>query len=886
MTPAAGRLPGRAVITVAMASASLILRAPVSGRVVPLHSVPDPVFSQYLLGQGVSIEPSGATLVAPCNGRVIHLHPAGHAVTILTAGGTEVLMHIGLGKGQRQGAGFVPRVEVGALVGRGAALIDFDPHDAAAEGHSLLTQVVVTNSATILWAAEDGIVQAGRDPILEVTQAPPQPARAIELPPDRAETLASTEAVVVDPDGLHARPAARISVAARRFGSEVWVECGGRAANAKSMLSVLALRVGAGDSVRLVALGPDALQAVDAVRATLGELPPAEAASTPPDGNGERAEGDDGGTRGRNEEADAASGLLRGAAASPGIAVGHVLQARRAPIQLAERGADAGVEHRSLDHALERARREIGALRARVQGDPADVLDAQATLLDDPDVLALARASVDAGYTAAFSWGRAFTRHLDRVDAPAGSLPHATSGAPDHWGGNSDRAAPRGSAFTRRVMDAAWDAREHVLALLTAARPIVADGPDPIVLVARDITTADLALLDRSRVLGVCTVSGGPSSHVAILARALGIPAVTGAPPEVLDVPDGTPVLLDGGHGVLVVDPSPEAVDRAERSQPVSTEPDPRAANPARTGDGRHILVTANASTLADAGRAAREGADGIGLLRSEFLFVDRTTAPSEDEQACLYEAFVRTLGPDRPVVIRTLDAGGDKPLPYLSVPREDNPFLGERGVRLLLNRPEQLVAQARAIVRASLAGRVRAMLPMVATLEEWRIVRDVFEREAASLGAPRVPLGIMVEVPSVALLADRFADEVDFFSIGTNDLARSTLAIDRAHPGLAPRLDSLHPAVLQLIGRTVDAAHARGKPVAVCGGVAADEQGIPVLIGLGVDELSVPASAVPLIKASVCALLYRDCVALARRALMASTAAEVRELAGARLEE
>jgi phosphocarrier protein FPr len=268
-----------------------------------------------------------------------------------------------------------------------------------------------------------------------------------------------------------------------------------------------------------------------------------------------------------------------------------------------------------------------------------------------------------------------------------------------------------------------------------------------------------------------------------------------------------------------------------------------------------------------------------VGLLRTEFLFLDRDTAPTEDEQARVYAEIARALGPDRRLVIRTLDVGGDKPLPYLPKPREENPFLGERGLRVGLNRPEILRTQMRAVLRAVDAGRLLLMFPMVATLTEWRAARAMFEEERARLGASSIPLGIMVEIPAAAIMAEQFAREADFLSIGTNDLTQYTLAMDRGHPKLAAQVDALNPSVLHLIAATVKGAERHGCWVGVCGGIASDAQAVPLLIGLGVTELSVSVPAIPAIKAQIRTLSLAECRRLAQHALAMDTASDVRAL-------
>jgi phosphocarrier protein FPr len=313
---------------------------------------------------------------------------------------------------------------------------------------------------------------------------------------------------------------------------------------------------------------------------------------------------------------------------------------------------------------------------------------------------------------------------------------------------------------------------------------------------------------------------------------------------------------------------------KAQRKEDIA-----HALEPAVTTDGQRIHVFANIGGVKDAQQLVSLGGEGVGLLRSEFLFMDRPYAPNEDEQAASYLAIVQAAGSELPIIIRTLDVGGDKPLPYLPIPREDNPFLGERGIRVGLDRPEVLRTQLRAILRAARGGHLLVMFPMIATVQELRDAKAVLAEEAAALGVPAIRCGIMVEVPAVAVMAHTFAAEADFFSIGTNDLTQYTLAMDRGHPKLAPKVDALNPAVLRLIAQTVEGAHAHKRLVGICGGVAGDPHAVPILVGLGIDELSVSLPAIPSVKAQIRRLSLTTCRELAQHALQCATVEEVRAL-------
>ncbi|WP_250518583.1 phosphoenolpyruvate--protein phosphotransferase, partial [Caballeronia sp. ATUFL_M1_KS5A] len=478
-------------------------------------------------------------------------------------------------------------------------------------------------------------------------------------------------------------------------------------------------------------------------------------------------------------------------------------------------------------------------------------------LLDDPDLTDAAIAGISDGKSAGFAWRAAFetqASNLERVD----------------------------NALLRERAGDIRDVGRRVLALLAGVKQAHIDVADESILIAEELSPSDTASLDRSKVLGFCTTTGGATSHVAILARSLGIPAICGIDEDALQLPDGTLVVLDGSHGSLRRNPSADdlakARERIDRQTKKREEEKVAASKQAVTADGHRVEVVANIRNAQEARDAVAAGAEGVGLLRSEFLFDNRDTAPSEDEQAAEYCAVAEALGRERPLVVRTLDVGGDKPLSYLPLPKEDNPFLGLRGVRVSLDRPDMFRTQLRAILRAAPIGNLHIMFPMVASIEEVRAAKRLLQEEAGDR-IDSVKVGVMIEVPSAALIAEPLAREVDFFSIGTNDLTQYTVAMDRGHPKLAKQADALHPAVLRLIGMTVDGAHKHGKWVGVCGGIASDAMAVPVLVGLGIDELSVSVPAVGSIKAQLARLTMGEARQLAAKVITLGTAAEVRAL-------
>jgi phosphocarrier protein FPr len=646
---------------------------------------------------------------------------------------------------------------------------------------------------------------------------------------------------------------------AKKFKSRILLQRGDDQANAKSVVSIMALEIGYGDKVVLVAQGPDAAEAIAALTPELTSgLGDEGARPAPAPATMELGVDSAPVPRLRSEDPN----LLLGVSASPGLAVGKVFQLRRDEIRVVEEGENPNKERRRLDDAVDLASVQLEALQAELhaQAEPAKaaIFAAHQELLDDPDLMDIAESAIAKGKSAAFAWQRAYTTHAERL------------------------AQLRNELLAGRANDLR-DVGRRVLGIITGQPVEQPEMPPETILVAEELTPSDTASLDRKRVLGFCTVGGGATSHVAILARALDIAAVAGIDPRALEVENGQAVILDGTRGTLRLNPDPAEIARInEIKEKTATKrkADLAAAHdPAVTSDGRRVEVVANIGSEEDARKAVEMGAEGVGLLRSEFLYLERATAPTEEEQYRIYDGICAALE-GRSMIIRTLDVGGDKPLPYLPMPREENPFLGVRGVRISLDRPEILRTQIRAILRLAQTRRLGIMFPMVSTLDEIRSIKGVLDEEREKIGrSVPIEVGIMVEVPSTAVMAGQFAKEVDFFSVGTNDLTQYTLAMDRGHPKLAPKADAMNPAVLRLIAQTVEGAHANGKWVGVCGGIASDPQAVPILVGLGVDELSVSVPSVPAVKAAVRSRSLDECKTLAQQALTQDTAADVRSL-------
>jgi len=375
---------------------------------------------------------------------------------------------------------------------------------------------------------------------------------------------------------------------------------------------------------------------------------------------------------------------------------------------------------------------------------------------------------------------------------------------------------------------------------------------------AQDLTPSDTVLLDKDYVLGFCTEVGGSTSHTAILARGLGIPAVVGAGEPLRKIKTGDKLVIDGDAGEIIIDADKKSLkqfrDRQEKFLKAQADAEAISHQPAITTDGQQVEVVANIGSVDDVQPALLSGAEGVGLLRSEFLYLERSSLPTEEEQYESYKTIGDAFG-DRPVILRSLDVGGDKDIPYIDLPPETNPFLGVRAIRLCLSRPDIFKPQLRAALRAGYGNNLKLMFPMVATVEDVEQIREVLEeckqelRDEGYDVAEEMEIGIMIEIPSAAILADQLADVVDFFSIGTNDLSQYALAADRTNAQVAPMASGFQPAVFRLIKMVIDAAHAKGKWVGLCGEMAGELLAIPILLGLGLDEFSMNPPAVPFAK-------------------------------------
>lgn len=784
--------------------------APLDGWCALLTEVPDDVFAQGMVGDGLAIDPTSGNVLAPCDGEVVMVPDTGHAVAVRTAQGTEVLIHIGIDSVKLGGSGFESLVRKGQRVRAGDLLIRFDLDVVARGARSVMTPIIVTlaEGSRIVRRHPTGRIRAG-DVLLELTPV--------------AESSATRSITIPLRDGLHARPAALIAKRARASSAKVILEAHGKAADARSVTAIMGLGV---RNREVVVIRADTASALDAVVAAIDEA-----------------------LRLESKHTEAPQGVI----AVRGFATGRAARLERTEVSVTEAGQGRAREVAELTRAQGIVRTELS--RTSGGSTQRQIAEAHAAFLDDPELNEAAQASIAEGKSAGFAWRAATRQAIASLQAT-------------------------GDVRLRERIDDLLDIESQLLLALSGdARPAHIPLPEDAVVVADELLPSQLLALDRANLRAICLTGGGATSHVAILAAAFDVPMLVGLGTQLQGIRGGEQLIVDAEEGVLHVSPSAAAFAQAEqRSQALQMQrvADRDAAQQlCRTRDGTRVEIFSNLGSVPEAEAAVAAGAEGCGLLRTEFLFIDREQAPDEAEQLSVYQRIADALK-GRPLILRLMDIGGDKPLRYLPLPQEENPALGLRGIRTALRHPALLATQLRAASRIAPDGIVRILVPMVTDVAEIQTVRDAL----AEVGPQaRIEIGAMIETPAAALTADRIAAASDFLSIGSNDLTQYALAMDRGHPELARRIDALHPAVLRLISIAASAGTRSGKTVAVCGGIAADPAAVPLLIGYGVRELSVVPSVIAPLKRQVRELDVEECAALAARALELESAAHVRAL-------
>lgn len=565
--------------------------------------------------------------------------------------------------------------------------------------------------------------------------------------------------------------------------------------------------------------------------------------------------------------------FLHGIAASNGIAIAKAYRLVEPDLSFEQKTIDdAAAEVDRFRQAMEKSKAELEAIRDRAKvdlgADKAAIFEAHLLVLSDPELNTPIEEKIQSDKVNAESalkeTADMFIMMFEQMDNEY----------------MKERAADIRDV-TKRVL-------AHLLSVQLVNPSMIAEE---VIIVAEDLTPSDTAQLNRQYVLGFTTNIGGRTSHSAIMARSMEIPAVVGTKTATEEINNGDLVIVDGLKGEVHINPTPELVEQYRK---VHDEYEVQKAEwaklvnePTVTNDDHHVELVANIGTPKDLKGVIENGGEGVGLYRTEFLYMGRDQLPTEEEQFESYKAVLEGLK-GKPVVVRTLDIGGDKELPYLDLPKEMNPFLGFRAIRLCLEEQDIFRTQLRALLRASTYGNLKIMFPMIATLDEFREAKTILEDEKQKLLAEgqkvsdEIELGIMVEIPSTAILADQFAKEVDFFSIGTNDLIQYTMAADRMNQRVSYLYQPYSPSILRLVKMVIDAAHAEGKWTGMCGEMAGDETAIPVLLGLGLDEFSMSATSILKARSQIRNLKKSDMEKLAQQVLNMQTTAQVIEAVNA----
>lgn len=659
------------------------------------------------------------------------------------------------------------------------------------------------------------------------------------------------EVLFSNPRGFHLRPAGKFAKAVKAYEGEITLVVRRKEVRADSASRILALGIAPGDSIRVRVRGENETDTLSSLAALLEEI------NNEPQDEQESAAAS---AWTPGEDSEDKSGWVTGTMAAPGLALAPAWIWRTVELSGRKRVVgDTATELASLTKAIYTAHKQLTAL---TEGDvnpvQRDLFEAHAALVGDEEIFKDVSSLVSEGDDALTAWDAVIGLRAEKISRLEDA--HLASRAAD----------------LRDV-----GARVRKILLGVELDPL-AEVISPVILIADDLEPSQAAQLKAEKIRGICLRKGSPNSHAAIVSRSLGIPMLVAAGEAIERVAEGSTIILDASGARLLLAPSEEEMESAERSiRETGAQRDQDwddRFEPAVTKDGHRVEVVANIGAVQEAASVIESGAEGVGLLRTEFLFLDRDHSPDEDEQ---YQALCDMIFALQglPMIVRTMDIGGDKPVSYLGLSDLDLSFLGLRGFRLSLARPDLAHTQLRAIFRAAKHGPIRLMFPMIATVNDFLRAREMAEKVRREIGGGKVELGVMIEVPSAVTMAPELAGLADFFSIGTNDLTQYTLAVDRTHPLLAKRADSLHPAVLRLIESTVKAAHDKGKWVGVCGGLAADPLGALILAGLGVDELSMPPALVPQIKAALRREEMATLSKLARKALSLRDARAVRAL-------
>jgi phosphoenolpyruvate-protein phosphotransferase len=810
---------------------------PIIGITMDITQVPDPVFADKLVGNGIAIDPLSNKIYAPVNGIIKSIHPSKHSIIIAADAGFDILIHIGLETVALGGDGFNIHVSDGDWIKMGDVIGEFDLDYVAQRSKTLITPIVLLDLNHEIFSFLVVPQQETKFgfPIMQIKK------KLIVLNEDQSQIsnlIKSKPILITNPHGIHARPAAAISSVARKYDSEILIKKDEKAVNAKSIISLLSLAVNQNDSVYVYAVNEEIIKSLSYILIHLYDSSGEDQYQISPkhvDGN-----------------------KYYGIAASFGIACGVLKKKGKLNFIIEENKNDILTEKKRFYEALNKVKKEIEySLANLTENDQiySGILEAHIQMLCDPALIDESLSIINNNKSAAFAIKQVITD-------------------------NCNILAKTESTVLIERQDDFMDLLNRILIAMNTKQIQTVNHDLPTILLDNWLTPNDLVMIDKN-VVGLISVAGGATSHAAIIARAKGIPLLVGVNPSILDIPDNIQVVLNSKAGYVNLAPEPHEIDEVNiylDSLRYKHQIDSQNAKAkAYTKDGHQINCYINIANPEDSRDIMLNGVEGIGLFRTEFIFLNRKVPPTVEEQYKIYADIVSNAG-NIPVIIRTLDAGGEKQIDYLKIAHEQNPVLGIRGVRFSLQRKDLLIDQLTAVAMVNKPN-IKVMLPMISCIEEYREVKHIFEAIKKQNGVTvDIELGIMAEVPSVVLMSDIFAREVDFFSIGTNDLSQYILAIDRENLKLAAQIDYFHPSIIRGIDMVVKGAKQMSRPVSICGLMASDKLAIPLLIGLGIDQLSMSIDSIAENKAFIRNLNYEDCLDAAQKSLNLSTTFEIRQ--------
>ncbi|GGG04320.1 MULTISPECIES: phosphoenolpyruvate--protein phosphotransferase [Cysteiniphilum] len=822
----------------------LTLYAPVNGFIVELDQVPDPVFAQKMVGNGFAIEPLDQNIYSPVTGIVKNIAKTKHAITIATESGYDVLIHLGLESVTLNGEGIDVHVSLNDQVDINTLLLSFDLSTISKKIKSLITPVIITD-----YQEDDLLLKvkgrcSAQTPIISLDSTVHNDSNKPVLK-TQDQIFVTRSIIINNPHGLHARPAALLAHTLKSFDATAIIYKNDSSADVKSLVALMGLNIQLNDKITLTVSGEDAEKAACALEEALVNFVDDHIAEAQP-------------TKSELNQTKVNGNQYLGISAAKGIVIGELRRINEESFNYAdEANVPEAQELERFTLAKEKHEKQLSAQMTTHAHDKTKhaMLGAHIALLNDANINSSVIKFLAQGKTAEYAWDHAILESITILEKTQNTL------------------------LQERVADLK-DIRKQVLYILTNGTPTKTHYSKPTILIADEFTLSDILEADQN-VVGFISTKGGRTSHVAIIANNNNLPLLIQVDSSLFNH-CAQYVILNATDGYALINPDFDTMTQYQAK--IATLNDAlalmraKATEPAKTKDDHTIHCYMNIKSAEGCLNFAQSGAEGVGLFRSEFIFYDRLSAPTEDEQLSIYNEVLDATN-DTPIIIRTLDAGGDKQIDYLNMPHEMNPFLGVRGIRLCLKHPEILRTQLRAIIRTQNAN-AHIMLPMITNIAEFRQVKAIYEEERLKLGISiKQPLGIMVEVPSVIFQAELFAKEVDFMSIGTNDLTQYLLAMDREHDALAAEIDHLHPAVIHAINKVNIAAQKHNTKLSICGLMAADQEALAILIGLGIKHLSMRSNMLAENKALIRRLKLTDCQQLAQQALTLESAEAVRIL-------